>query len=471
MTTSLLEALRHALGSEGVIDGAALPEERCTDWSGHAPVRPLALLRPADTAQVAAALRLCHDHHTPVVPQGGRTGLSGGAVPVAHGVILSLERMQHIGTVDRAGGCVTVEAGATLQAVQEAAAAADTELGLDLGARGSCTIGGNIATNAGGLNVVRFGMARDQVLGLEVVLADGTVLDMLRATPKNNTGYDLKQVFIGAEGTLGVVTRAVLRLHPATRAQATLLAALDGPAAGLRLMRRLQAALPGQLCAFELMWPDFYATALAWTGVPAPFSEAPACLALAELRGGTQEALDQTLEQVLGEALEAGEATDMVLAQSRAQAAQLWRLREITGELPTRMDPINFDIGLPLARIGDFAQACDDAIRARWPAAHSVRFGHLGDGNLHLTVDARTLGIADRAEAHHAVEALVFALLKDHGGAVSAEHGIGLHKKEWLHVSRSPAELALMRSFKQALDPQQLMNPGKILDMPSPPAP
>jgi len=460
-----IQALTEALGADAVRTGDTIPPERHTDWSGTQPLAPLAWLRPASTAQVSAALRLCHAHRVPVVPQGGLTGLAGGAVPTPGSVALSLERMSAIETLDPVARVATVQAGATLQAVQEAAQAAGCLFGVDLGARGSCQIGGNLATNAGGNGVVQFGMMREQTLGLEVVLADGTVLDMLRPMVKNNTGYDLKQFFIGAEGTLGIITRAQLRLQPAQPARATALAAVPDVTSALELLGRLQARAPGGVAAFELMWQDFLRHALDWTGLPRPFDEDHPLLALTDLSGSDQPALAHALEEVLGQAMEDGLVLDAVLAQSQAQAAGLWRLREITAEFPSRLSPINFDISLPQAAIGAFADRCMAALSARFPGHRSLRFGHLGDGNLHLSTDARSLGDLSFAEAEHAVEAIVYALVAEAGGSVSAEHGIGLHKKPHLSASRGPAELAAMRAIKRALDPLNLLNPGKVFDL------
>jgi len=460
-----LAALTETLGANAVFTGDAIPTERHTDWSGTSPCAPLAWLRPASTAQVSAALRICHAHRVPVVPQGGLTGLAGGAVPTPGCVVLSLERMHTIEALDPVARVITVQAGATLQAVQEAAQATGCLFGVDLGARGSCQIGGNLATNAGGNGVVLFGMMREQTLGLEVVLADGTVLDMLRPMVKNNTGYDLKQFFIGAEGTLGIITRAQLRLHPAQPARATALAAVPNVDSALALLGRLQARCPGGVAAFELMWKDFLDHALDWTGQARPFDQDHPLTVLTDLSGNDLPALAQVLEDVLGQAMEDGLVADAVLAQSQTQAAGLWRLREITAEFPSRLSPINFDISLPQAAIGAFAERCVAALSSRFPGHRSLRFGHLGDGNLHLSTDARSLGGLSFAEAEHAVETIVYGLVAEAGGSVSAEHGIGLHKKPYLDASRSPAELAAMRAIKQALDPLNLLNPGKVFDM------
>lgn len=464
LPSSLLSALTQVLGSGGVQTGDAIAPHHHADWSAEAPRRPLALLRPASTEQVAHALSLCHAHRVPIVPQGGMTGLAGGAVPSPGALALSLERMNAVENVDATAGTLTCQAGATLQAVQDAAGAAGCLFGVDLGARGSCQIGGNIATNAGGNGVVQFGMMRAQTLGLEVVLADGTVLDMMRPMLKNNTGYDLKHWFIGAEGTLGVVTRALLQLHPVPRARTTALVALPDYGSAMQLLVRLKTCFPGALAAFELMWEDFLRFALDATGSSTPFAQAHPFVALADLCGNDGEALQSTVQHVLESAMEEGLVLDAVLPQSEAQAAALWRVREAAAEIPTHMRPINFDISLPLQAIGEFADRCMHALSARWPGQRSVRFGHLGDGNLHLSTDARSLDGVAFEEAEREVEGLVYGLLARMGGSVSAEHGIGLHKKPYLRASRTAAELEAMRAIKRALDPFNLLNPGKVFD-------
>jgi len=345
--------------------------------------------------------------------------------------------------------------------VQEAAAAHGLQFGVDLGARGSCQIGGNLSTNAGGNGVLQFGMMREQTLGLEAVLADGSVLPMLRPMLKNNTGYDLKQFFIGAEGTLGVITRALLRLHPAPRARATALVGLADFETALALLGRLQSRFPGAVAAFELMWRDFVETSLAWQGLREPFDAPHPFAALVELTGNDEAALGEALEEVLAEAMEAGQAADAAIAQSRAQALAFWKIREATAELPVHMQPpINFDVSLPMAAIGRFAVACRSAFDARWPGHHSIFFGHVGDSNLHITTDGRSIA-GDEA----GIERVVYDQVAAFGGSVSAEHGIGLHKKPYLHASRTPAEMAAMRAIKRALDPLDLLNPGKVFDL------
>ena len=460
--TALLAALRQALGADALRTGEAIGERHLSDWSGAPPVRPLALLRPASSAEVAAALAIAAEHRVPVVPPGGLTGLAGAAVPLPGSLALSLERMNAIEPVDAAAATLTAQAGATLAAVQDAAAARGLMFGVDFGARDSCQIGGALATNAGGNGVLQFGMMREQVLGLEVVLPGGTVLPMLRPMLKNNTGYDLKQLFIGAEGTLGVITRAVLRLRPAPRARVAALVALPSFDAALALLALLQASLPGALAAFELMWADFVDASLRWQQLRPPFAEPHPLLALVEVAGGDAAALQEALEAALAGAMQAGHARDAVIAQTQQQARALWKLREATAELPTQMrPPINFDVSLPMAQIGRFAEQCRAALAARWPGHHTVFFGHVGDSNLHLSTDGASVG-GQLAE----VESVVYDMVAAYGGSVSAEHGIGSHKKAVLHLSRTPEELAAMQAIKQVLDPLNLMNPGRIFDPP-----
>lgn len=453
-----LQALRQTLGAEAVLSGDAVPARYHTDWSGTPPVAPLALVRPRSTEDVSATLRLCHQHRVPVVPQGGLTGLAGAAVPSADCVALSLERMPAIEAIDARSATMTVQAGATLQAVQEAAVDAGLAFGVDLGARGSCQIGGNVATNAGGNGVLQHGMMREQVLGLEVVLADGTVLPMLRPMLKNNTGYDLKQFFIGAEGTLGVITRVLLRLRPLPRAKATALVALPGFDQALAVLQRMQGRFGNSVAAFELMWDNFVQASVQWQQLQAPLAERHPLLALIDVDGKDEASLREAVEAALGDAMEAGEVVDAVIAQSQTQAKTLWKLREAPAELNTQMHPpVNFDVSLPQAEIGRFAAAIQAAFDARWPGHHTLFFGHVGDGNLHVSTDGATVG-----GACEAVEAELYRVVGAFHGSVSAEHGIGLHKKPFLALSRTPQELAAMRAIKAALDPLGLMNPGKV---------
>ena len=453
-----LAELISTLGADVAQAGTEVPERYWTDWSGTPPQRPLALVRPRTTEDVVALMRLCTQHQVPVVPQGGLTGLAGAAVPAEGTVAVSLERMNAIEEINSTTGVMQVQAGVTLQTTQEAAVNAGMVFGVDLGARGSCQIGGNVSTNAGGNGVLQHGMMREQVLGLEVVLADGTVLPMLRPMIKNNTGYDLKQFFIGAEGTLGIITRVLLRLRPAPQARATTLVAMPDFDSALAVLKRMQSRFGNSVAAFELMWNSFVQASISWLKLSAPFAEQHPLLALIDVDGKNEAQLRDDLQQVLEEAMEAGEVVDAIVAQSVAQSQTLWKLREAPAELNNNMHPaINSDISLPQADIGRFAQACHEAFSARWPNHHALYFGHVGDGNLHISVDGKTAnGECDEVEAE------LYRLVGEFHGSVSAEHGIGLHKKPFLPASRTPQELAVMCSIKLALDPLSLMNPGKV---------
>jgi FAD/FMN-containing dehydrogenase len=453
-----LAALREALGDDAVRVGAQIGERSMTDWTRHEPTRAAALLLPRTTGQVAQALAICHAAHQPVVPQGGMTGLAGGAIPRAADIALSLERLSGIEEIDPASATMTIRAGTILLNAQEAAAQAGFELALDLGARGSCQIGGNLATNAGGNRVIQSGTARDQVLGLEVVLANGAVLSSLGKMVKNNTGYDLKHWFIGSEGTLGVITRAVLRLHPPRAARHTALVALDDYDAAVSLLRRLATRFGNDIGAFEIMWPDFYDFGVSLTGTRSPFAEAHPLYALIEHAGFDAADDGERFAAALTEALGAHAICDAVIAQSLADARALWAVRECTAEFPVRLDPINFDVSLPIGEIGTFVERCRAALDRRWPGNRSYFFGHIGDSNLHLTVDGHSVPGVE----HHAVYAFVYEMLGPLHGSVSAEHGIGLLKREFLPISRSREELAAMAAIKQALDPHGILNPGKL---------
>ena len=454
-----VQDLLQTLGADLVLTGEAVEARYHTDWSGTPPVAPLALVRPRSTEDVSAALRVCHRHRIPVVPQGGLTGLAGGAVPVQGCVAISLERMNAIETINTRSGTMTVQAGVTLQTAQEAACEAGWVFGVDLGARGSCQIGGNVSTNAGGNGVLQHGMMREQVLGLEVVLADGTVLPMLRPMIKNNTGYDLKQFFIGAEGTLGVITRVLLRLRPMPKAKVTALVAMPGFDESLAVLQRMQQHFGNSVAAFELMWDSFVQASMRWQKLQAPFAQSHPLLALIDVDGKDEGSLREAVEEALGEAMEAGDVLDAVIAQSHTQAKTLWKLREAPAEMNAHMHPpINFDVSLPQADIGRFAQDCQAAFDARWPGNHSIFFGHVGDGNLHVSTDGKTVN--GECEA---LEAELYRIVGEFQGSVSAEHGIGVHKKPFLALCRTDAELAAMRAIKAALDPLNLMNPGKVL--------
>jgi FAD/FMN-containing dehydrogenase len=419
----------------------------------------LALAYPRHTRDVAQILGYCNEHRIAVQPQGGMTGLSGGAVPIGPCVVLSLERMRAIRELDVAASTITVEAGVTMEAVQRAADAADLFFPLDLGGRGSCQIGGNLSTNAGGNRVLRFGMARDLVLGLEVVLPHGTVIDSLHKVIKNNTGYDIKQLFIGAEGTLGVITTAVLKLFPKPRSTCTGLFAVDDYAAVLDLLRRSRSGFGSQLTAFEVMWPSFYAVATRGVGRTPPLELGSGLYVLIETLGTDSMRDAQQFETVVAEAFAAGTVRDAVIAQSQRETADLWTVRDSPGEWQKagHWPHLSFDVSVPTGEIGDLALEIEAGLRAAWPHIESLYFGHVADGNLHVSVS-----LGGEPLPIEAIDAVVYPRVSQRRGSISAEHGIGLLKKDFLHLTRSPAELALMRTLKQAIDPNGILNPGKI---------
>jgi FAD/FMN-containing dehydrogenase len=441
---------------------ATVPPRHLTDWyvPAAAGCHPLAVALPRSTDEVACLLRACSAHRIPVVPQGGLTGLAGGATPVAGCVALSLERMRAVEEIDPAAATTTVQAGAPLQSVQEAADAAGLLFPLDIGSRGSCTIGGNLATNAGGNRVLRYGMARELVLGLEAVLADGTVLTGLNKMQKNNAGYDLKQIFIGSEGTLGVITRAVLRLFPRPASICTAFCALPGYAAvlGLLARARARARLGGALSAFEVIWPEFYHLATTDHGIRPPLPAGAAVYVLMDSLGADQAQDMAAFGALVESALEDGIIADAVLAQSHRESRALWALRDSVVQFQRSFDPhVGFDVSLPIGRMQEFIDDCRAALAARQPGIRILWFGHIADSNLHICVKREPEGLG-KSE----VDGIVYGRVRAYGGSVSAEHGIGLIKKPFLAFSRTEAEIAAMRRLKAAFDPLGILNPGKV---------
>lgn len=455
-----LSRLKSDFSPGSVLMGADIPERCFSDWMSTAPRdHAFALVRPRTTKEVSRLLKLCNQHRIPVVPQGGLTGLAGGAQPVRGCVLVSLELMKAVEQVDVASSTVTVQAGATMQQVQEIALEHGLFYPLDLGGRGSCTVGGNLSTNAGGNRVLRYGMARDLLLGLEVVLADGTVLTNLNKMLKNNTGYDLKQLFVGSEGTLGVITRAVLKLSPAPASTCTALCALEGYGQVLKLLTHARTHLGPNLSAFEMMWPDFYERMT--SGLPhltKPLPDGHGAYVLIEAQG-TEPGHDQThFEQVLSDALEAEFVQDVVIAQSDSDAAKIWAVRDSSGEFRAVFWPhVGFDVSVPTGSLGHFVQDLKWRLQQQWPETASVFFGHVGDSNVHIGVK-----VCEGVQPEHEVECFVYDVVRDWKGSVSAEHGIGTLKRDFLGFSRSPMEIGVMKAIKNTLDPNGILNPGKI---------
>ena len=454
--------LRNTLGPAAVLFGDDVPARNCNDWSTQPPNTPIAVVRPTDAAGVSAALRACREAGIPVVPQGGLTGLCGGARPEPGWVALSMERMVGVEEIDPDSATMTVWAGTPLEAVQRAAEAAGLYFALDLGARGSCAIGGNLSTNAGGNRVIRYGMARELVLGLEWVLPDGTIVTSLNKMMKNNAGYDLKQLFIGSEGTLGIITRIVLRLHPQPGCTMSALCALPDYASVVRLLGTARRGLGPLLSAFEVMWPDYWQVVTERVGVRPPVSGGHGLYVLVEAQG-TDETIDgPRFAAWLEQLLESGAIADAAVAQSVADTQSFWALRDACAEFfPTLGPHVSFDVALAVRDMDAFATRCKAALLQSIPGCESVYYGHIGDGNLHLVAWVEGLPVEQQPKKQ--MDETIYGLVREFKGSVSAEHGIGTAKKPYLGHARSEAEIALMRTLKQALDPQGLLNPGKVI--------
>jgi FAD/FMN-containing dehydrogenase len=447
----LLAVLRELLGDQVVLIGDRVPEKARSDASQTGGSLPWIYLRPTTVEQVSAALRACNAYRQPVVVQGGMTGLAGGANPDRRDVVIAMDLLSGIEEIDTAAGTMTVLAGTVLEVAQKAAEEAGFLLPIDLGARGSCQIGGNLATNAGGIRVISHGVTRDNVLGLEAVLADGIVLSSLNRMQKNNTGYDLKQLFIGAEGTLGIITRAVLKLKPLPKGRATALCALASYADVVSLLHRARAELGG-LSAFELMWENFFdficeAEGLKFFDADYPFT------VIVEQSGEVGN-----LEEFLGAMLEEGLIVDALIAQSEKERERFWTVREgLALDALPRL--INLDVSLPIGVLDDYASGVIAALEGEFPGIHVSVFGHVADSNIHLCISA---GAIDDASEHR-IDTIVYEHVRKFSGSISAEHGIGLLKRDYLHYSRSTEELELMGRIKKALDPHGIMNPGKVI--------
>jgi FAD/FMN-containing dehydrogenase len=452
-------SLQALLGSDVVIEGRAAPARFRSDWSGLPPAVPLALARPRSTDDVSRLLAACHAASVPVVPQGGLTGICGGAHPIPGAVAVSLDRMNRIESVDAEMATLTAEAGVVLETAQAAAAGKGLLLGIDIGSRGSCQLGGVVSTNAGGNQVIRYGLARDHVLGLEAVLADGTVVSAMNTMLKNNAGLDLKQIFIGTEGLLGIVTRVVLRLQPRPAATATAFCGVSGTRSVITLLSRMRGALGPKLTSFEVMWPSFFHFMSEGIGKPPPLSRRHGAYAIVEASGFDAEGMRAALESALTAALEEGLVEDAVIARSVKEERELWAVRESPSEYRTVLGPLTaFDVGIPLARLESVVERLEAGIAERWPTARALSYGHIGDSNLHLVVNVPEAG---EDQPHSDIKAFVYGVVREHGGTVSAEHGIGAIKRDYLRYSRTPQEIALMQGIKATVDPRNILNPGK----------
>lgn len=455
----IIPQLQAILGSGGLLTAEEAAERAAGVWRSDT-ITAACIVRPRTTEQVSQVLKLCHDHNVSVVTHGGLTGLVHAADAKPCDVILSLELMRSIERVDPIQRTAVAEAGVTLQSLQEAAEAEGLSFPLDLGGRGTATIGGNAATNAGGNRVIRYGMMRDMVLGLEAVLADGTVVSSMNNLIKNNTGYDLKQLFIGSEGTLGVITRLVLRLREKSLTRNMAFVAAETFNDVAQLLKHMDGGLGGSLSAFEVMWHDFYrlVTREPAQGRP-PVNPNHNFYVLIESQGASPEQDALGFQAVLESALSQGLIVDAAIAQSEQDCLDFWRLRDDVEQTFRWGEPIIFDVSLPTSAMEAYTQGVRDDIEARLPGARVWIFGHLGDGNLHLAVQTEA---GDATKHRETIEHCVYQPLQAVCGSISAEHGVGLEKKPYLHLCRSEIEIGLMRAIKATLDPKGLLNPGKI---------
>ena len=458
--SDLLEAIQDIVGKGGVLTGTDVSSRASGIWRPQG-IEAQAIVRPRSTEQVSRILALCNVAGQSVVAHGGLTGLVEGAVTESSDIIVSLERMNEIEEVNAVERTMTVQSGVVLEAVQDAAEEVGLMYPLDIGGRGSCTVGGNIATNAGGNRVIRYGMTRDMVLGVEAVLADGTVVSSLNRMIKNNAGYDVKQLFIGSEGCLGVVTRAVLRLRERPRSQETMLVAATSFDNIVALLKVMDAKLGGTLSAFEVLWNNFYRLV---TTPPAmqkpPLKQDYPYYALIEAMGGDPAADHERIEQAAAEAYDAGLIADAVIAGNEAQRRELWAIRDDVEQVNQYEPMFIFDVSLRISKMEAYVEEVNRRLGETFGEYVNFTFGHIGDGNIHFGTSAGA-----SKDAQEGVKRAVYEPLESIGGSVSAEHGVGLDKKKYLKLSRNDAEIALMRTLKKALDPKGILNPGKVFDL------
>ena len=459
-SAELLEQLKSIVGPAGYRAGSDIEAKNYKDVMGARSVPPVILLRPSDTQQVSDILRACHAANQPVAPQGGMTGLVAAAAPLDGEVALSFERMKNVVEIDRFTSTMTVEAGVELQKIQEQADEHDLLFPLDLGARGSCTIGGNLSTNAGGNRVIRYGMTRDLVVGVEAVLADGTIIDGLHKLRKNNTGYDLKQLFIGSEGTLGLITRAVLKLSPKPSSQVVAMCGVKDFDKVADLLVHAQSYLGSNLTAFEVIWQNTYK--LIDEHVPhatVPIPDHYSFYVLIESMGSNADRDTELFIETLSKAIDQGLVEEVILADSDTKIKNLWTVRDGAAEVYPGVGYMHtYDVSLNVGDMGYFGEEVEKRLRIVWPEAILGLFGHIGDGNVHIIIRTGK----DTADHHLQIDEIIYGLIRELQGAVSAEHGIGLMKKQFLPYSKSESEIALMKALKHTMDPQGILNPGRV---------
>jgi len=453
----IVEKLTDVVGTDRILSSLTI-SERVTSFWNDAPMQGAALVFPQTTEEVAAILKCCNAEGQPVITQGGLTNCVAAAEPAAGDIIVSLEKMNRIVEIDALCGTAVVEAGAILQNVQEAVVEQGLRFPLDLGARGSCTIGGNIATNAGGINVLRYGMMRNLVLGLEAVLADGTIISSMNRMMKNNAGYDLKQLFIGTEGTLGIVTRAVLRLFPQPASRHSALVAMRDFESVSRFLLTLQKQLADSLSAFEIMWGDYYAAVTDAGGHRAPLSRDYPFYVVFEAEGSDPESDARRFEFVLEKALADKLIVDAVIPKSEAENREVWNIREDFDAILEPEPVYLYDVSLPIRNMAGYVDEVKARVGQRWPNGRCYTIGHVADGNLHFFIAPNEEG-----DFHEESDECVYEPLATVGGSISAEHGIGTEKLKWLPHSRGETEIKLMRALKQSIDPRNILNPGRVV--------
>jgi FAD/FMN-containing dehydrogenase len=456
---TLIDRLSDVVDKNTLVTADDISEKYSADWSGADPCKPAALLKPKSTDELSQIMALCHEYNQPVVVQGGLTGLAGGATPQAAEFAISLERMAGIEAIDPRAMTLTAHAGTPLQVLQDAAAEHNLFMPLDLGARGSCHIGGNVATNAGGTEVIRYGMTRAMVLGLEAVLADGTVINAMNKMVKNNSGYDLKHLFIGSEGTLGIVTRVVIQLQPQALSSHTALCALQDYDSVTQLLAKLKHELGAGLTGFELMWDNYFNKVLeVESDLQNPFTEPHPFYLLVEYKDNDALSGGERFESVLFAQLEAGLLTDALIAQSHQDAEKFWQIRDGIGELFKVLGPVsNQDVSLPIADIGVFATDLEQRLKQNYSNIGVLLFGHIGDNNLHVCA------YTGREEDKGAINKDIMLMIGEYSGAITAEHGVGVIKRDFLDQSRTASEIALMKTIKLAMDPKGILNPNRVI--------
>lgn len=452
----LTAKLRVLLGPSGFLDQHEAAERQTSFWNRD-PLQALALVRPQTTQDVSTILRLCNEFAQPVRILGGGTGPVGGAEPDNQTLALSLERMNTIERVDPVNSICIAQAGAVLQSVQEAAIAQSMLFPLDLGARGSCTIGGNISTNAGGINVLRYGLTRSLVLGIEAVLADGTIISTMNSLLKNNAGYDLKQLFIGTEGTIGVVTRATLRLFPKPNSRQTALIAVSGFERVIAFLRFAREKLGGNISAFEVMWAGYFEQQVRHRDKLSLFDQRYSHYVMLECEGCDLARDAADFEDALASALDAGLVKDAIIAKSDKERKDLWSLREDLDAILCDEKPYDYDVGVPISDMASYIERVEQGVKIRWPQAECLAMGHIADGNIHFFIKPGQPGTSkDECDEE------VYGPLLRIGGTISAEHGVGFDKRDWLIRTRSVEEIEMMRSLKKAFDPAGILNPKTV---------